>query len=158
MAPCRPGPDERVQHGDPARPVDLAGAGPAGRHRVAADGERGSAVVEFVLVSVLLVALVAGVLQLALVLHVRNTLIDSASEGARHGALVGGSSAAASQRTRDLIDLSLASRYGDDVVASEVTRGGLDLVEVRVRAPLPVIGLLGPSGVLDVTGRAVREE
>lgn len=88
----------------------------------------------------------------------RNTLIDSASEGARHGALAGGSPAAGAQRTRELIGLSLASRYGDDVTAADVSRGGLDLVEVRVRAPLPVIGLLGPGGVMEVTGRAVQEE
>ena len=33
--------------------------------------------------------LFVAVLQLTIVLHVRNTLVDSASEGARYGALVG---------------------------------------------------------------------
>ncbi len=105
----------------------------------------------------LLVALLAGVLQLALALHVRNTLIDSASEGARYGALSDSSPDAGARRTRELIAMSLSAGYGDDVTATTVSDGGMDLVEVRVRAPLPVLGLLGPGGTLVVTGRAVAE-
>jgi hypothetical protein len=135
-----------------ARPGGCGALLPGGR-----DPERGSAVVDFVLVTVLLLALLAGVLQLALALHVRNTLIDSASEGARHGALAGSSPEAGAQRARDLISMSLSPRYDDDVSAEVVSAGGVDLVEVRVSAPLPVIGLLGPSGAIVVSGRAVLE-
>ena len=46
-------------------------------------GERGAAVVDFVLVLLVLLPLVIGILQLALVLHVRNTLASAAAEGAR---------------------------------------------------------------------------
>ena len=46
-------------------------------------GERGAAVVDFVLVLVVLVPLFLGLLQVGLVLHVRNTLTAAASEGAR---------------------------------------------------------------------------
>jgi len=45
--------------------------------------ERGAAVVDFVLVLVVLVPLVLGILQVALVMQVRNTLAAVASEGAR---------------------------------------------------------------------------
>ncbi len=38
-----------------------------------------------------------------------------------------------------------------------VERDGLELVEVTVSAPLPVLGLLGPSGTLTARGRAVLE-
>jgi len=48
--------------------------------------ERGSAVVDFVLVSVLLLVLFLGVIQVALAQHVRSMLVDSAAEGARYGA------------------------------------------------------------------------
>ena len=41
--------------------------------------ERGAAVVDFVLVLLVLLPLVLGILQLALVLHVRNTLASAAS-------------------------------------------------------------------------------
>lgn len=113
---------------------------------------------EFVLVSVLVVTIVVALLQLVLGLHVRNTLVDSASEGARHAALAGSTPAEGVARTRELIGLTLSPRYARDVTASWVERDGTALVRVEVSAPLPVLGLLGPSGVLDVSGHAVLEE
>lgn len=101
--------------------------------------------------------MVAAVLQLALVLHVRNTLIDSASEGARHGALHGSSPEQGASRTADLIRMSLADSYAQDVSAAVVTTGGTPLVAVTVRAPLPVIGLFSLGGDLEVTGHAAVE-
>src|SRR3954449_9512697 len=50
------------------------------------DGERGSAVVDFVLVSVLVLALLLAVLQVAVYVHVRNVVVTSAQEGARYAA------------------------------------------------------------------------
>lgn len=114
--------------------------------------------VDFVLVGGLVLLLVLGIVQLTLALHVRNTLIDSASEGARYGALVGRSPADGAQRTRDLVRGSLADRYAGEVDATTVSRDGVELVEVRVRAPLPVVGLLGPAGGLTVTGHAIAED
>ena len=54
--------------------------------RRARSSERGAAVVDVVLVLLVLLPLVIGILQLALVLHVRNTLASAAAEGARHAA------------------------------------------------------------------------
>ncbi|MET0782884.1 MAG: TadE/TadG family type IV pilus assembly protein, partial [Leifsonia flava] len=65
--------------------------------------ERGSAVVEFTLVSVLLTTLALAVVQLALALHVRNTVIDAAAEGARYAALADNTLADGEERTRMLI-------------------------------------------------------
>ena len=48
--------------------------------------ERGAAVVDFVLVSMVLVPLVLGLIQVGLVMHVRNTLVRRGTEGARYGA------------------------------------------------------------------------
>ena len=50
--------------------------------------ERGAAVVDFVLIMVLLIPIVLGVLQVGLVMHVRNTLAAAASEGARSAAAI----------------------------------------------------------------------
>lgn len=113
--------------------------------------------VEFVLVSVLVVTVLLGVLQLTLALHVRNTVVDAAGEGARYGALVDSSPAAGVERTRELITTALHPRFGQDVRADVVERDGLMLVEITVRAPLPVLGLLGPAGTMTATGRAVQE-
>lgn len=121
------------------------------------DAERGSALVDFVLVGALVTVLFVGVLQLALTLHVRNTLIDCAAEGARFGALAGSSPAAGAQRTRDLIATAVSPAYAGDVGAAVTSQGDLPVVEVTVVAPLPVLGLLGPGGVMTVAGRAVAE-
>ena len=120
-------------------------------------GDRGSAVVDFVLVGALTTVLFAGVLQLALVLHVRSTLVDCAAEGARYGALDDRDLEDGAQRARDVIRMSLAPRYADDVAVDLQTVDGLTVVEVTVSAPLPVVGLLGPAGTLTVAGHALEE-
>jgi hypothetical protein len=113
--------------------------------------------VDFVLVGSLLTFVFLGILQLATVLHVRNTLIDCATEGARYGALADREPEAGAQRTRALITADLSEVYATDVVAGRARADGLETVEVRVRAPLPVIGLFGAGRLLDVSGHAVAE-
>ena len=105
----------------------------------------------------LLVLLLLLVVQVALALHVRATAVDCASEGARFGALAGSSPAAGAERARALLRASLAPRYAADVTARVVEVGGAAVVEVRVRAPLPVVGLLGAGRSLDVAGHALQE-
>jgi Flp pilus assembly protein TadG len=116
--------------------------------------ERGSAVVDFVLVGGLLTVFFLAVIQLALVLHVRNTLIDAASSGARYGTLADRTPADARERTVDLIGTALNSDFARDVSTSEASFQGIRTLEVTVRAPLPVIGLIGPVGALEVRGHA----
>ena len=118
---------------------------------------RGSAAVDFVLVSALLTLLFVGVLQLALSLHVRNTLVDAAGEGARYGALVGRDGDDARARTELLIASALSDRLADDVTATTEDLDGVQTVVVTVRAPLPVLGLVGPRA-LELTGHAVDEK
>jgi len=119
--------------------------------------DAGSAIVDFVLVAGLVTLLFVGVVQLALVQHIRNTLTDCASEGARVGALADRGPADGAARTRELVRMSLAPRYAEDVEADDVVIDGIEMVEVRVIAPLPLVGLLGPGGALTVRGHAVRE-
>lgn len=107
--------------------------------------------------SALLTLVFLGVVQLALVLHVRNTLVDSASEGARHGGLADRTPQDGAARTRELIALSLSPRYADDVTATTRIIDGLAVVEVRVAAPLPVVGLFGPASAISVTGHGIDQ-
>ena len=118
---------------------------------------RGSAAVDFVLVSALLTLMFVGVLQLALALHVRNTLVDAAGEGARYGALVGRDGSEAEDRTEQLIASALSDRLAQDVTAATEQIGGVQTVVVTVRAPLPVLGLVGPR-TLELSGHAVDEK
>ena len=117
----------------------------------------GSAAVDFVLVAGLTTVLFMAVVQLTLGLHVRNTLVDCAGEGARYAARADRSLADGEQRTRELIATALAPSFAGEVSARVVVRGGVDVVEVQVRAPLPVIGLIGPGGGITVLGHGLDE-
>ncbi|GAA4408415.1 hypothetical protein GCM10023168_25710 [Fodinibacter luteus] len=119
--------------------------------------ERGAAVADFAMVSVLVVVLFLAVFQLGLVLHTRNTLISCASEGARLGARADAAAGHGVSRTQALISQSLSPRYARSVTSRETVVGGVRVVEVRVVAPVPVVGLLGPDDRLDVVGRAFAE-
>ncbi|MGX5717718.1 TadE family protein [Arthrobacter sp. MAHUQ-56] len=117
-------------------------------------GERGSAVVDFVLVGGLLTMFFLAIIQLTLALHVRNTLIDAAASGARYGTLADRNASDAVERTRSLIGTALNGSFAEDVSTSETDMQGIRVLEVTVRAPLPVIGLIGPRDMLEVTGHA----
>jgi Flp pilus assembly protein TadG len=120
--------------------------------------ETGSAVAEFVMVGVLLAVLTVSVLQLGFALFVRNTLIDAAAEGAHVASLADNTPADGAQRTAELITASVGSGYAGDVTVSTMDYLGAPAVTVTVRAPLPVLGLLGPSRVLTVSGHSPVEE
>ncbi|WP_294565613.1 TadE/TadG family type IV pilus assembly protein [uncultured Arthrobacter sp.] len=124
-----------------------------GRRRLR--GEAGSAVVDFALIGGLLTVIFLAVVQLMLVLHVRNTLIDAAASGARYGTLADRSPEDAGQRTTELITAGVGEDFASDVTVQRSGAAGAQFVEVVVRAPLPVVGLLGPAGVLEVQGRAI---
>lgn len=120
------------------------------------DRDDGSAVVDAVLVGALTTLLFASVLQVGLALHVRATLIDCAAEGARYGALADRDPGDGAARATDLITMSLASSYAQDVTAARTVLDGLPVVEVQVTAPLPMLGMLGPTA-LTVRGHALAE-
>lgn len=122
-------------------------------------GESGSAVVDFVMTSALLMFVFLAVFQLGLALHVRNTLISCAAEGARYGARDGATPEQGAGRARELISRSLSSRFAAGVSASVQTTGAdVRVLVVDVTAPIPVVGPLGPSDGLEVRGRAFMED
>src|SRR3954449_1701211 len=118
--------------------------------------EHGAAVVDFVLVSLVLVPLVLGLVQVALVLHVRNTLTAAATEGARYAATVDRVPQDGVARTRQQISEAVADRFADEVTATDTVVDGVATVEVRVHATVPPLGLWGPGVDLEVAGHAVR--
>ena len=117
--------------------------------------EAGAAVVDFVLVGALVTVIFVALIQLALALHVRNTVADAASSAARYGALGDRTAADAQARATMLVASALGPSYVQDVTASISTRNGLDVLTVFIRAPLPVLGLLGPAETLEMAGHAV---
>ncbi len=120
--------------------------------------QRGAAVVDFVLVVVVLVPVFLGILQVALVLFVRNTVTAAASEGARYAATVGHEPADGAVRTRTQISGVLAGRYAREITARSVVLDGAPAVEVTVHVVIPALGLGGPGVALDVSGHAMEEQ
>lgn len=119
--------------------------------------ERGAAVVDFSLVLPLLLVVFLLVLQLGIALHVRNTVLASAAEGARAGARVGATPQDGVARTAELISTALSPAYAGNVTAVQSDVGGVAVLEVRVVAPVPVLGLLGPDQAMDIRARAFVE-
>lgn len=135
------------------------GHGTAGRTRRGGhDDERGVAIVDFVLVLLVLLPLVLGILQLALVLHVRNTLASAAAEGARHAAVAGSSGPAGEAKVRELVDGALPAGLVSSIVVRPAPVGGAPGWEAVVEAEVGVLGLDQPGIHLEVVGQAIAEQ
>jgi Flp pilus assembly protein TadG len=117
--------------------------------------DEGNALVEFVLVSALVIALAMGVIQLALTLHVRNMMVSAASEGARLAATNDRGPQDGVERTQWLLAESLGG-IQTSVTATDMTIDTAPAVEVVVSAPLPILGLWG-AGTMTVSARAFEE-
>lgn len=141
----------------------MAGGGTGARHArirsarpfAALRRDDGSAVVEFPLVAILILAVAVMVIQAALILHTRNTLIDASVQGAHHAALVGNAPEDGATRAEVLVQERFGSGLDVSATASQ-TEGGL--IRVDITGTMPLIGLYGPSGTLNVSGRAIDEE
>jgi Flp pilus assembly protein TadG len=123
--------------------------------------ERGGAVVDFVLVSVLVVVLLLAVLQVAVYVHVRNVVTAGAQEGARYAANADVPLSEAPGRTLAVVARATSAGTADGLLctaAEEVDPTGLVLVTVRCTGGVPtLLAGLGDLLPLDVTGRAVEE-
>jgi TadE-like protein len=123
-----------------------------------------------VLVSLILIPLFMAILQLGLALYVRNTLAACAQEGARYAA----DENIVSQGEHAMTDIatahaticvhgSLSDSFSRGITASAPTivdplGNPVLVVEVRIAAPFPLVGLfgLGPQ-VLHAKGDAMQE-
>ena len=124
-------------------------------------GERGSAVVDFVLVSVLIVLLLLAVLQVAVYVHVRNVVTASAQEGARFAANADVDSSLGAARTVEVVGQATSQQTADGLACTsteEADPSGLTLVVVRCTGSVPsLLADLGNLLPLEVTGRAIKE-
>lgn len=111
--------------------------------------------VEFPIVAALIVLIALGVVQAALIVHTRNTLIDAAVQGAHHASLVGANPEDGAERAERLIGDRFGDSFQVDATAAESADG---TIEVEISATLPLVGLFGPAGTLTVEGRAIDEE
>lgn len=117
--------------------------------------ERGSAVAESVMVMSLLAILFAAILQFGLIIHVRNTVIDAASAGARYGALGDRTPADGAARAQELLASSVPGGAAADV-SYGVGEGPVPLVTVTIRTQMPMIGFITGPVEVEATGHAYR--
>jgi Flp pilus assembly protein TadG len=127
----------------------------------AEDRERGSAVVDFVLVSVLIVTVLLAVLQVAVYVHVRNVVTASAQEGARFAANADVDSGVGAARTVEIVAQATSTRTARGLTCTSTEDAdptGLTVVVVRCAGSVPsLLAGLGNLLPLEVTGRAVKE-
>ena len=121
-----------------------------------ADSEAGESMVEFALVLPVLLLVLVGVVQFALVHHAQNVVTTAAQEGARLAAAEGGDPTGGAQRTRDVLGSGLGGNSDDFEVAA--TDDG-ETVTVRASGDYPLIfPWLGSRDIeLDATA-SVRKE
>ncbi|HTC69881.1 MAG TPA: TadE/TadG family type IV pilus assembly protein [Acidothermaceae bacterium] len=126
--------------------------------------------VDFVLVSLILIPLFLAILQLGFALYLRNTLAACAQDGARYAAdeniVVQGDAAmtdAAIEQTANCVKESLPNSFANGITATvpdinDSAGTAVLVVEVRISAPFPLVGLfgLGPQ-VLHAQGDALQE-
>lgn len=120
--------------------------------------ERGAAVPEFVLILLVLIPVVAGLVHVALVMHVRNTVTSAASDGARSGAARGATTEHAVARTQELITAAIATPFAEDVQAQQVLVDGVPMMQVRVRTQVPALGIAGPSTEVRAVAHAILQD
>ena len=125
------------------------------------DRERGSAVVDFVLVGVLVIALLLAVLQVAVYVHLRNVLVASAQEGARYAANADVPASVGADRTLEVVASATSRQTARGLTCTsgeETDETGLTLVVVRCSGSVPsLFAALGDLLPLEITGRAVEE-
>jgi len=132
------------------------------RRRGLVADQRGSAVVEFCLMSVLLVMLLFGVLQVAALFYVRSVAASAAADGARYAANAGVSPQAGAERASALLGRALSPGMvrrlpcTGDVVAD--ADSGLLTAQVRCRGTISSVFL--PIGALvrvEVSGQSLKD-
>lgn len=110
------------------------------------------------MVLLILLPMFIGLIQLALVLHVRNTLSSAAAEGARRAAVVGATPEDGLAKTREQIAGTLNERFADAARISATSVGDAPAYTVTIDAAVPVLGLGGPAVSFQVSGTAIRED
>jgi Flp pilus assembly protein TadG len=111
-------------------------------------------------VSILLLGLFLGILQVAFTLHTRNVLVSAAQEGARYAANADRTPADGVARTTQAITEALGADVAGRMTVTPLpadTTGGLPVVGIEVSGPLPLVFLPAGPARLTVRGHALDE-
>jgi Flp pilus assembly protein TadG len=131
-------------------------------HRATRHTDRGAAVIEFVMMSVLLVFLLFAVLQVAVYFYARNIVAASAADAARYAANAGVDPASGGPRADELIRKGIGSGAGNRIPCHGSTTtdsaSGLTVATVHCRGRLKLTFLpLALPLWIDVTTSSLKE-
>lgn len=121
----------------------------------------GAAVVEFVLISILLVFLLFAVLQVAVFFYARNIVSASAADAARYAAAAGVPVGAGKERAEELIKQSLGGQDAITCTSSAAIDPGSRLPVTQVHCVGHVRALFAPLDIpltVNVTTSSLKEQ
>lgn len=110
------------------------------------------------MILVVLLPLFAALLQLSLVLHVKNTLSSAAAEGARRAAVTGATPDDGVAKAREQIVGTLNEKFAQDITITDTSMGGAPAYRVVITAKVPALGIGGPAIALTASGSAIIED
>jgi Flp pilus assembly protein TadG len=119
------------------------------------DSDAGAAVVDFVLVGTLLLFLFLGIVQVGLILHMRNVVTANAAEAARYAANLYVDPAAGGAKAHDLTAEELSHTVADAMTCNSRLAGHLVTVECDGQLPLSFLPL--GSVHLHAVAHAIKE-
>lgn len=118
--------------------------------------DTGASPVEFVLVGSLLTVLTLGILQIGVIMYVRNIAHDAAVSGAHRAALADATFQDGETRAREVLG-GVGGNLKADISVKQTSDLGYPSVEVTVQTTLPVIGFFGIESALEVSAHAPIE-
>lgn len=118
---------------------------------------RGSAAVDFVIISVPIILLALSVLGVALIGFARNVMFDAAVEGARYGALADQSADAGCVRAQQIFSKTLGAALRPRFQCEAGVVGTRSVVVVSIEASLPGLGFLPNDKSFKAVGHATSE-
>jgi Flp pilus assembly protein TadG len=124
--------------------------------------DRGSSVIEFSMITVLLVLLLFAVLQVAALFYVRSVTAAAAADGARYAANADVDPAAGGPRASALIARGIGARMSDQLPCQGQTAPdpASGLIAAQVHCQGRIRSLLLPIGAfvrVDVTARSLKD-
>lgn len=114
--------------------------------------DSGAIVAESAMIIALITVLCGTILQLGIIIHTRNTMIDAASAGARHAALADRNLADGQQRTTTLLTSTIPNAASAEVAISHDNDG--ELITVTISHQLPLLGFMTGPIPLSATAQA----
>lgn len=117
--------------------------------------QRGSAVVDFVLVSFPMLLMFVSTVTLTLFSYAKTVVLDATVEGARFAALADQSAGDGASKVIELVQQSIGSLLRVEVSGSERSVGDSDLIYLESRAYLP--GFASANSMFTVSSLATRE-